>query len=161
MHQVKVVKTMHVPVAQVWALLDDVKSIHHFYPLLSSSPLQAGSSNSGVGTLRTCHFHDGNWLNERITRADKEQRLTVDVYDGSMPLKYCEVNFLLRKINSEQTELTITADYQLKYGLLGKLMNALIVQRKFTGNLTLMAAGIESYLINGQSLPKGWTPSVA
>ena len=76
-----------------------------------------------------------------------------------MPLKSCDVHFLLDSISANETRLTIMADYQLKFGVLGTLMNWLMVERQFTGNLTLMINGIDEHLKTGEVLPKGWTPA--
>jgi hypothetical protein len=86
--------------------------------------------------------------------------MTVDIYDGSMPIRTCVVRFDLAD-EGAGTRVTITADYELKLGFLGKMMDTLAVNKQFTHNLTMMLAGIDHHLATGQLIEKGWQPVAA
>ena len=159
MHQIIVEKILQKSPDIVWGQLADIQGLYKFYPLLKASPLQKGSSPSGEDAKRTCHFHDGNWAHERVIKAVQEKKLGVDIYESSLPLKSCEVNFILEEAGAEKTRLKITADYVLKFGLLGKFLNFLMLKRQFTRNLSLMIEGFNEYLLTGKNIPKGWTPN--
>jgi len=142
-------RTMSHARASVWKTLADFGSIHKFYALVDDSCLHEGSAATGMGAARTCHFSDGNKVLERIIDFKENERLVVDIYDGTMPLKTCVVTFSLLD-SPRGTSVTVEAQYELKHGLLGRILDALLVRRKFDGNLALMLAGLDAYLSTGE-----------
>ena len=69
------------------------------------------------------------------------------------------MNFYVEDAGTGKTRLKITADYVLKFGSFGKLLNMLMVKRQFTRNLSLMIEGFNEYLLTGKEIPKGWSPN--
>jgi hypothetical protein len=143
------------PRSEVFAQLADIGSIHRFSANIEKSPLNAGSAPSGVGAERTCHFYDGNQIQERVVEYVDGQRLVIDIFEGSMPLRSAVAAFELRDVG-EGTEVAMTMDYALKYGLIGKAMDALMVRRQFTANLTGLLAGLEVHMRTGDVLGKDY-----
>lgn len=160
MSKVILKKVIKKDISSLWKELSDVGAIHKFYALLDSSPVRDQKNEGGAGTERVCNFHDGNWIKERVTHFEENKRLSVEVYDGSMPLKSCEVHFLLNKTSNLEVELTIHAEYELKFGLIGRFLDIAIVNRQFHKNLTLMIEGFNEYVTTGKSIPKGWRPEL-
>ena len=146
MHIANVEKTLDYTPSDVFAALADIPEIHQFYSLLTSSPHVDGSPKTGLNAQRVCHFKDGNWLKEKVVEFKPNELLRINIEDGSMPLKYCRVDFQLTPLSGNKTHLKIIADYQLKMGLVGKVLNRLVVNRQFTQNLTTMINGLDAYV---------------
>lgn len=142
--------------SEVFAALNDFAGIHRFHPLLTSSPLVEGTPATGAGSERVCHLHDGNTIHERLVDAKPDEWLTVDVVDSSMPLAKMTGRFDLKPIPGGGTELTSTSDFDLKMGLLGKVLDKLVVGRKFRGGLELLLTSLGNYMDTGEDVPRAW-----
>jgi hypothetical protein len=66
MHTVMVQKTIGVSAVEAWKALDDFGGVEKYHPLVERSPLK-GEQRSGEGAMRTCHFHGGGSIEEKIT----------------------------------------------------------------------------------------------
>ena len=90
-----VTRTMKHPVPAVWALLDDFGGVHVWSGGVKTSPINEGTPARGVGSERHCSLYDGNHLQERVTQSVDQQRLALEVFDSSMPLKRADAVFEL------------------------------------------------------------------
>lgn len=147
--------------SEVFAALNDFAGIHRFHPLLESSPLVDGTPATGVGSERVCNLYDGNTLHERIVEAEQDKTLTVEIVDTSMPMAKGGGRFDLAPTADGGTELTMTMDFEMKMGLLGKALDRLVVARKFRGNLELLLAALGEHLATGATIGRGWTAPAA
>lgn len=149
------------PVSQVWAVLSDWGGVHRFSAGVESSPINAGSPSRGVGAERTCHLYDGNHIQERVTESIEEQKLSLEVFDTSMPIKTAAASFALVPLKSGGTRVTMTMDYVVKYGPLGAIMDAVMMRRMMTGSLNRLLASLAHHVHTGEAIGKGWKPPVA
>ncbi|MFT5457943.1 MAG: hypothetical protein ACI9K2_004446 [Myxococcota bacterium] len=145
----------------VFAALNDFAGIYRFHPLLESSPLVDGTPETGAGSERVCHLHDGNTLHERLTGAELDSWLTVEIVDTSMPMASGGGRYDLAPTRTGGTELTMTMDFTLKMGLLGRVLDTLVVGRKLRANLELVLASLEQHLESGEDVPRAWASSAA
>jgi uncharacterized protein YndB with AHSA1/START domain len=153
-----VTRTLKHPVKQVWALLDDFGGIHRWSAGVKSSPINAGTPEHGVGSERHCSLYDGNSIQERVTESVDQQRLALEVFKSSMPLKRGSALFELAPTAEGGTQLSMTFDYDMKYGILGKAMDALMVRKSMEGSLTRLLAALDEHLATGDLISEGWTP---
>lgn len=142
--------------SKVFAALNDFAAIHRFHPLVDSSPLVPGTPATGAGAERVCHFRDGNTLHERLVDAELDKRLSIEVVDTSMPVASMLARFELVPTPRGGTELTMSAVFELKMGILGKALDKLVVGRKFKRNLELLLSALDEHLSTGQDLPADW-----
>ena len=140
----------------VFATLNDFAGIHRFHPLLESSPLVDGTPAGGAGSERICALYDGNTLHERITDAVPNRSMDIEIVDTSMPMAKGNGGYRLEPTADGGTEVTMTMDFELKMGLLGKALDRLVVGRKFKGNLELLMAALGEHLETGADIPRGW-----
>jgi len=145
--------------AEVFAALNDFAGVYRYHPALKSSPLVDGTPATGAGSERVCHMHDGNTLHERIVEAEPNEWLKVEILDTSMPMSRGDGHFRLTPKESGGTEVTLTMDFELTMGVFGKVLDKLVMRRKFTGALKLMLAALEEHLTTGEDIPKGWKPA--
>lgn len=143
------------PRDEVFALLDDFGSIYRFNPVVETSPVPDGAKATGLGAERTCHFYDGNHIKERVTEHVPGERLVVDIYQGSMPLRHAIATFTLADAPNG-TLVTMQMDYALKGGVLGKVMDAVMVRRQFAANLAGLLAGLDAHMQTGDEVGKDY-----
>ncbi len=156
MSTIKVTHTYSQSPSTVFATLNDFAGIHRFHPLLESSPRVEGTPANGAGAERVCNLYDGNTLHERIVSAETDQWLVVEIVDTSMPMARGGGRFDLAPTASGGTELTMTMDFEMKMGLLGKALDKLVVARKFKANLELLLAALHEHLETGADIPRDW-----
>ena len=79
----------------------------------------------------------------------------LDVYDekGVPPLKKMTGTFILEKV-PQGTELTVSFVYGLKMGVLGKLIDAVMVRPQFVKGPPTTALALKHYVETGKKITK-------
>jgi hypothetical protein len=160
MSLVHVSRPLAFPVEQVWEKLSDFGGIHRYSAGVQASPINPGTPERGLGAERNCQLYDGNHIQERVTEAVQNRSLALEVFDTSMPLKSATARFDLSPAG-DGCVLEMTMEYQVKYGPVGWLMDAMMLNRAMTGSLSNLLAGLEAHLRTGDDIPKGWRPASA
>ncbi|WP_298359875.1 SRPBCC family protein [uncultured Litoreibacter sp.] len=150
MATVSVTRTVNAPIDQVWSSWDDFGAIARFNPNLKGSHLINSSLASGLGAMRQCDMADGkNYVREKVIEYRPHQKLVIDIYESSMPLKKAVASFDF-KTRGQKTDVTMTIDFTPKFGVLGQLMVPLMKPqlRKMqdallAGNADYVERGIE------------------
>ena len=153
MEVIVVKKTVQAPLAAVWDSWDDFGNIALFNPNLKASSLLGDSPTpTGEGTRRECELKDGkNYLRERIVGYEKHRRMVVDVYESSMPIKSMLATIEFRAISDSITEVSFTARFAPKGGVLGKLIGP-VMRRQFTPMLQAALDGNAAYVERGVTI---------
>ncbi len=161
MSNVTVSRTIPASPQAVWALLSDFGSIERWSAAIERSPINPGTPDRGVGAERHCHLYDGNHIQERVVEVVDLQRLGIEVIASSMPLASAHAVFVLTPTGDGGTEVTMTWDYVVKFGILGRAMDAMMLNRSMTGSLSRLLAGLEHHVVTGERVEKGWSPAAA
>jgi uncharacterized protein YndB with AHSA1/START domain len=144
----------------VWSVLEDFGGVHRYSAGVEASPINPGTPEHGVGAERRCALYDGNHIQERVTESVEERLLSLEVFDTSMPIQSAAVRFDLEESGGGSV-LTMTMEYVVKYGLIGRAMDAMMMERMMTKSLTSLLAGLDEHLSTGKQIEKGWQPAQA
>ncbi|MEM0949509.1 MAG: SRPBCC family protein [Pseudomonadota bacterium] len=107
---------------QVWLSWDDFGNIARFHPGLKSSHLLADKP-TGLGATRQCDMKDGkNFIRERIIGYAPNERMEIDIYEGTMPLKRAVATLTLSPAGAQKTRIQMNMEFTPKFGVLGLLM---------------------------------------
>ena len=139
----------------VWDLMSDFANIDFFNPNLASSHLMPGSPAHGIGTVRQCNLIDGkNYIRERVTAWNEGQSYTIDIYEGTMPVKDAHTTLGLEPQADGSTRLYMDFHYQPKFGLAGLLMDKVMLNRMMRGMLMKLLHGLseKATLRDGQRM---------
>ncbi len=158
MSTLTVSRSLPFPVQKVWEVLADFGGIHRFSGGVEASPINEGTPETGVGAERHCKLYDGNHIQERITEFVENKRLALEVFDSSMPLQSATGVFDLEPTGNGCT-ITMTMSYVVKFGIIGRAMDAMMMRRMMTRSLTGLLAGLEEHIATGKEIEKGWKPS--
>ncbi|MEM7643951.1 MAG: SRPBCC family protein [Pseudomonadota bacterium] len=113
---------VNAPRLDVWSSWDDFGSIAAFNPNLSGSHL-LDTQTTGLGATRQCDLSDGkNHIRERIVDYVPGERMAVDIYDGTMPLKSAKAIITLTPEGQNRTLVRMRMEFVPKFGPLGALM---------------------------------------
>ncbi len=147
---VTVNRTIDAPVEKVWKSWDDFGSIYKFNPNLNHSCLLEDSQPSGKGAKRQCNINDGkNWIREEVLDYKPNQSMTINIYEGTMPLKQAIATLRFQPVTQSQTEVIMTMEFQPKMGLLGKLMVPML-KPKFKKMLNALLVGNDEFVTQGK-----------
>lgn len=161
MSNVNVERILPYDLETVWPVLADVGGIYRFHPFVASSPINPGAPTTGMGAERTCHFHDGNQVVERVTGFEEGRRLEIEIVDGTMPLASAHASMAVEPVGHDKTKIVFNMDYTPKFGIVGKAMDAMMMRRKFTSILTQVLVALEEHLATGKVIGKDWRPKAA
>ena len=160
MSKIIVSRTLSFPREKVWELLADFGGVQNYSEGVETSPINPGTPATGLGAERNCHFYDGNNFQERIVDFIENERMGIEVFQTSMPLKSANAVFDLVDADGGST-LTMTFDYVVKFGIIGRIMDSLMMSRMMKSNLSRLLASIEHRMKTGEVIGKGWVPAAA
>ncbi len=143
---------INAPQAQVWAILADYGGVHKFSPSIRASRYTS-TEKQGVGIRRHFDLTPMGSLQEEIVAWDEGNRYTSAVYDsrGVPPFQKAEGTMVL-KPEGNQTVVTFTFDYALKFGVIGTLLNQLFLKRQFETGLPQVLVGLKHYCETGEAV---------
>ncbi|WP_114285288.1 SRPBCC family protein [Candidatus Halocynthiibacter alkanivorans] len=146
MAKITLEKAVNAPLSDVWKSWDAFADIYTFHPGIENSYLLDGSQPTGTGARRRCDFVGGkNHVLEEIVAYEPEKKLTVKIYDGNIPLKVAFVTFEFRALGPQRTQITTTADYEMKMGVLGKLISP-IMRKQLGAGLDALLDGNAAFM---------------
>lgn len=150
MQTITVKKIVNAPAESVWVSWDDFGNVYKFNPAISASRLLSDDDiPTGVGARRECELKDGkNWVREEIVDYIPSKKMTISIYEASLPIKTMSATIRLRSITDTKTEVAMTAEFEPKYGLIGKLM-APLMKRQFRTMLTALLGSNAAYVEDG------------
>ncbi|PCI59489.1 MAG: hypothetical protein COB34_03555 [Methylophilaceae bacterium] len=129
MAEVVLKRIVNVSIETAWDIWDDYGNIANFHPLLSGSHVleESGGESTGLGCKRVCEFKDGkNYLKEEIIAYEPYQKIVINVYESTMPLKEAKAIITFNALHPYSTEVTFTMQFIPKMGLLGKMITPLM-----------------------------------
>ncbi len=149
--------TINAPLNQVWQTIADVGSIANWHPGVENSPVLSESA-TGLGAKRRVELYDGSSAVEEVTALEEGRFATLTMSEFDMPLKEGAVTF---RVDAEggKTQVTMTLDYEMKYGPAGWLMNAVMLRPILGGLFAKVLAGLDHHIATGEVIGKDWKPS--
>ncbi len=144
-------KNVNASVEQVFASwTEEFASIYKFNPNLNSSHLLGSTKEGGQkGSLRQCDLNDGkNWLRERVLDYVENEKLVIDIYESSLPIKSNVITFHFKSTGINKSRLTMVSEFEPKMGILGKMLTPLM-KMKFKPMLQALLDGNANYVERG------------
>lgn len=133
------------PVEKIWSTLSNVEELEKYDPTVARS-MALSQNKSGVGAVRKVNMQDGkNWFEERCTACEPNKSLTYELTACSFPISELKHSYMLEQIGG-QTKVTQVMEYRVKFGVLGKIMDALMVRRQTDGGVKKFFTGLKSYM---------------
>lgn len=148
--------TVDRPPSEVWDLISDFGGVYRYNPNVSHSRLTNGSANEGVGATRHCDLSfSGASVEERILEWHEGEGYALEIFDGEKlpPFRSgVRAAVTVRPAGSERSVVTGDMDYELKFGLLGRLMDRTVVAPRFGPAFGRLLAGIKHHAETGEEI---------
>src|SRR5262245_44506537 len=123
---------------QVWALLADLEAVARYNPGVRAAAVR-GTQRTGVGATRACDLAPEGRVVERVTHWEDGRALGLEVAESDWPIRF--MHWVTRlEPTGDTTRITQQMEYQVKFGPLGWLLDALVMRRKLTRTLDAVFA---------------------
>ena len=132
------------PPDKVWAVLASLDSLQNYDPGVKSSEIISPASE-GPGAARRCDLKPGGWFKERVAEWKPGEALAFELFECSLPVKNLRHSYTLQP-EAGGTLVRQRMEYELKLGPLGKVMDALMVRRRWDAGIKGFFSGLKSYV---------------
>ena len=137
--------TINAPVEKIWQILSTVRELEKFDPTVEKST-QTSPIASGLGASRKVDMKDGkNWFEEKTTAYTPNEALAFDLTDCSFPINKLKHSYSFLTIGS-QTKVTQVMEYHVKFGLLGKLSDSVMIRKQTDNGIKKFFGGLSAYV---------------
>mgnify|MGYP001561574416 CR=1 FL=1 len=131
-------------VDKLWNILTDLELLDKLDPTVKKATL-VSSEKTGMGAKRKVDMLDGkNWFDEKITVFKPNEALTYQLTDCSFPIKGLQHSYSFEKMG-DQTKVKQVMEYTVKFGLLGKLLDIVMIRKQFDRGIKKFFGGLKSY----------------
>lgn len=151
---------INAPKNEVWNIIADLGAIENFHPGVTKSYYTSEVKN-GVGASRHCDLLPAGSIEETATEWHEGEGYVLEVRggEGLPPFKKAHIHFTLKE-DGQETVATMSLEYTLKFGLIGKLMDAWKVRPLFRKVVPRVMAGLKKYSESTETIAKaGLEPS--
>ncbi len=124
---------INAPKSEVWDILADYDNLSWTEGVIDAYYI--GKIRNGKGMTRHCNLDDGGYVVERIVAWDKGNGFTYIIVDASGPLSNDSYAIWTVRGNEKQSTVGIKIHYELKYGIIGDMMNTLMAKKKFSDSI--------------------------
>ena len=141
------------PRQRVWEAIADIGGIQTWNPGVPRS-YSTSEAAGGVGATRHCDLATpGASLEERVTDWIEGRSYTIEIFAGKRipPFREAHGTISLEE-KGHQTLVTARMRYTMKLGVLGALMNGLIVRSQFGSAFAGMVAGLKHHVETGEEV---------
>ena len=130
--------------AKLWNIISDLGRIDKFHPGVQKS-YYTNSLEQGFGAARICELQPSGKILETVKEWNDGSGfvLQIEPIEKAPPVKNFEGNFELEEINLQKTRVSITINYDMKFGSIGILLNKLIIQSKIEEGIDSLLTGLK------------------
>jgi ligand-binding SRPBCC domain-containing protein len=140
------------PLEKVWSVLATLDALERYDPGVVKSAIVT-PIHEGPGAARRCDLKPGGWFKERIAEWKPNQSLSFELFECTLPVRRLKHRYTLTPDGSGTT-VHQRMEYELKFGPLGKLMDAMMVRRKWDAGIKGFFSGLKHYVETGDR-PRG------
>lgn len=136
---------VNAPIEKIWSILTNLELLDKYDPTVKKSTL-ISNEKTGLGAKRKVYMLDGkNWFDEKITVFEANKALTYQLTDCSFPIKGLKHSYTF-ETEGNQTKVQQVMEYTVKFGLLGKLLDSLMIRKQSDAGIKKFFAGLKQYV---------------
>lgn len=155
MGQVAVKVDINMPREQAWAKLRNLALAHYYVPGIVDTRITT-THTEGVGASRNVYQKRGGFLQETVTEWQEGEGFTLRLHkhDKDAPFRNAWFRYALTDVTPGVTRLTATMGYQMPLGILGELLDSLLLRRIIQGVIGDVALSLKHYYEQGATASK-------
>jgi ligand-binding SRPBCC domain-containing protein len=132
------------PPAKVWRVLAALDELDRYDPGVARSEIVT-PSRDGPGSARRCDLKPGGWFKEKVADWQPNETLSFELVECSLPVRRLKHSYTLTA-DGAGTLVRQRMEYELKFGPMGKLMDVLMVRKKWDAGIKGFFAGLKRYV---------------
>jgi ligand-binding SRPBCC domain-containing protein len=143
-HQIRI----EAPVDAVWqAIAGDLTAVQHYNQMVSCAHL-LGNQREGVGAARRCELKPKGFVEERVWEWTPKKAIGLEVAASEWPIVFMKWRTELTG-EGKTTVVSQEMNYKLRFGLVGALLDALVMRRKLDTGIRDLFKSLKSYVEKG------------
>jgi ribosome-associated toxin RatA of RatAB toxin-antitoxin module len=136
--------TINAPLDKIWSLLTDLEMLDKLDPTVKKSTL-ISENRTGPEAKRKVLMQDGkNWFDEKITLFKPNEALVYQLTDCSFPIKGLKHTYSFQQ-EGNRVKVQQVMEYTVKFGVLGVLMDKMMIGKQFNSGITKFMNGLKTY----------------
>jgi ribosome-associated toxin RatA of RatAB toxin-antitoxin module len=139
--------TVQAPIEKIWRALSNIEELEKYDPTVKKSTA-ISTMRSGAGAARKVNMKDGkNWFEEKCTLWKPEEALTYELTACSFPVHGLRHSYSFEQ-KGNSVRVTQVMEYQVKFGLLGKFLDVIMIRKQTDSGVKKFFSGFKSYVEN-------------
>lgn len=139
-HQIRIAA----PTEQVFATLANLETVAEYNPAVLTARYIT-SERSGVGTARECDLGKQGTVRERVTGFEHGRSISMEMYEHNWPLEFMRWTTEV-KPDGAGTSVSQKLSYRMKFGLLGAVLDQMMMRRKLDSTLNEVFHAMRDYI---------------
>ncbi len=139
------------PPEKVWSVLASLEALDRYDPGVEKSEIVT-TSREGPGSARRCDLAPGGWFKEEVSEWKPNESLAFELFECTLPVRRLKHSYTLTPDGSGTT-VHQRMEYELKFGPFGRLMDAMMVRKKWDAGIKGFFAGLKHYVETGHRPP--------
>ena len=134
----------------VWQIVSNLGDIYKFHPGVSKS-YYTSKIEVGMGAARICELQPTGRIRETVVQWNEGSGflLHIDPIEKAPPVDNFSGNFELEQVDANKTSVSLTIQYDMKLGLIGELLNKLVIKSKMEEGIEALLQGLKIHTEKG------------
>lgn len=128
----------------VWAVLASLDALADYDPGVKASAV-ISAQDHGLGASRRCTLSPAGWLEETVIAWEPGTAVAFELTRCSLPVNALRHDYTLMA-DGETTVVEQRMTYELKYGAFGRILDSLIMRRKWDSSIKVFLAGLTQHV---------------
>jgi len=153
MNQISATAQLAMPRAEAWAKLRDLKLGQYYVPRVTRIEITT-PQREGVGASRRAFCKGRPPVDETVVLWEEGRGFTVKLHNGDKPpapFKQAQFTYWLDDAPGGQTRISTTIAYEMPFGIVGRLLDALLLRRLMRTTVNTIARGLKQFYETGKS----------
>jgi len=144
---------VNMPRDQVWQRLRDLTKAHYYVPGLKDCRMTT-EQKEGVGASRKVYTSSGMVMDETVAEWNEGSGFIIRLHNGDGPpppiFTQARFHYILEDAPNGQTLFKPTMTYTIKFGVLGRILDSLLLNMIIKGTMKKVGLGLKQYYETGK-----------
>lgn len=132
------------PIEVVYATLSQIDNVAQWVEAVEKAAC-VSEKKQGLGAVRECRLTDGSVVREQVTKVVENRLIEMEMIAHDLPVRYFKWQISMNE-KGEQILIEQHTQYKVKFGLVGTLMNHLMVKNELDRTLKGAYNGLKTYI---------------
>ena len=136
--------SINVPKKVVFSTLANLELVSKYNPAVMSAKY-ISTEHNGIGAARECDLGKDGMVREKITAFEIDKSISMELYEHNWPLEFMTWTTQVETVNNA-TLVSQTMEYKVKFGLIGMLLDKLVMKNKLDKTMHLVFESMKTYI---------------